>query len=79
MGRRVHANKAGHHVPTLTGRGEHPARERAGVEGAAVGERSDARGGDSSEEGGEREYVGPQPVAAHEAGEEREQGTERGS
>jgi len=36
------------------------------VEGAAVGERSDARGGDSSEEGGEREYVGPQPVAAHE-------------
>ena len=66
-------------MPTLAGRGEHPARERAGVEGAVVGERSDARGGDSSEEDGEREYVGPQPMAAHEAGEEREQGTGRGA
>jgi len=66
-------------MPTLAGRGEHPARERAGVEGAGVGERPGARGGDSGEEGGERECVGPQPVAAHEAGEEREQGAGRGA
>jgi hypothetical protein len=66
-------------VPVLAGRGEHAARESVRVEGAAVGERHGARRGERREEGGEGECVGAKPVAAHEAGEEREQGRRRGA
>nr|CAB3453360.1 unnamed protein product [Digitaria exilis] len=78
-GRSVHVHEAGHHMPVLAGRGEHPARERARVECAAVGERPGARGGERREEGGEGEPVWAKPVAAHEAGEEREQRRRRGA
>lgn len=44
-----------------------------------MGERPGASCGDRGEEGGEGERVGPQPVAAHEAGEEREQGRRSGA
>jgi len=63
----------------MPGRGERAAREGVRVEGAAVGERPGARGGERREEGGEGECVGAKPVAAHEAGEEREQGRRRGA
>ena len=63
----------------MPGRGERAAREGVRVEGAAVGERPGASGGERREEGGEGEGIGAEPVAAHEAGEEREQGRRRGA